>query len=127
VSESVRSRESGSAQSGQGASARSGEKGPLQTIAQFDRLLEHRLRLALMVLLSQFDALSFVRLKQMTGETDGNLAGKLRRLEEAGYITVRKEFQDRRPITWYALSDGGRQALSSHLAALADLVQQVAD
>jgi DNA-binding PadR family transcriptional regulator len=110
-----------------GESAASGEKSPLQTITRFDRLLEHRLRLALMVLLSQFDALSFARLKQLTGETDGNLAGKLRRLEEAGYITVRKEFQDRRPITWYALTDRGRGALSSHLAALADLVQQVAE
>jgi DNA-binding MarR family transcriptional regulator len=79
-------------------------------------------RLAVAVLLSRWDRLSFSRLRELTGETDGNLGAHLRRLEEAGYLTVEKEFVDRKPVTWYALAAAGRAALSAHLRALDDLI-----
>jgi DNA-binding transcriptional ArsR family regulator len=91
-------------------------------LGALDRLLEHRVRLALCVLLTRFDRLSFSRLKALTGETDGALGAHLRRLEDAGYLTVEKEFVDRKPVTWYALATAGRSALSAHLAALAELI-----
>src|SRR5258707_12786144 len=81
-----------------------------------DPLLQHRSRLGAMVLLSQVDALSFTNLRQRLGETDGNLGAQLRRLEEADYISVRKEFNDRKPISWYSISPIGRNALKGHLA-----------
>jgi DNA-binding PadR family transcriptional regulator len=46
----------------------------------------------------------------------------MRKLEDAGYVDVRKEFQDRRPVTWYGLSPKGRRALSRHLAGLEQLI-----
>ena len=91
--------------------------------AGFDKLLEHRLRLTICVLLSRSDAITFSRLKQLTGETDGNLGANLRRLEQAGYLTARKEFIQRKPVTWYALATGGRRALRAHLDALSQLIQ----
>src|SRR5947207_12753806 len=78
---------------------------------QLDDLLEHRSRLAACVLLSRADQLSFSRLKALLSETDGNLGAQLRKLEEAGYIGVRKEFRDRRPVSWYSLTSNGRKAL----------------
>ena len=89
-----------------------------------DRLLEHRVRLAIAVLLSRYDRLSFSRLKELTGETDGSLGAHLRRLEDEGYLTVKKEFVDRKPVTWYRLTAGGRKALSGHLDALAGLIRR---
>lgn len=83
-----------------------------------DRLLEHRVRLAICVLLARRDALSFRRLKELTDETDGSLGAHLRRLEEADYLTVRKEFRERKPVSWYALSVAGRRALEEHVRAL---------
>ena len=83
-----------------------------------DKLLEHRVRLAIAVLLSRADALSFARLRELLGETDGNLGANLRRLEDADYLTVTKEFIDRKPISWYALTAAGRAALASHVRAL---------
>lgn len=88
-----------------------------------DRLLEHRVRLAVCVLLSRADALSFTRLKGLTGETDGNLGANLRRLEDAGYLTVDKEFVDRKPVSWYALTESGRTALAGHVRALERLTR----
>lgn len=83
-----------------------------------DRLLEHRVRLGLCVLLGRYDELTFSRLKKLLDETDGNLGANLRRLEDAGYLAVRKEFVERRPTSWYSLTGDGRQALTKHLAAL---------
>ena len=90
-----------------------------------DKLLEHRLRLAICVLLAREDQLSFTRLKQLTGETDGNLGANLRKLEDAGYLRVRKTHAQRRPVTWYALQSRGRRALAGHLDALTAVIHSV--
>jgi DNA-binding PadR family transcriptional regulator len=93
-------------------------------IERLDRLLEHRLRLALAVLLTRYDRLSFSRLKELTDETDGNLGANLRKLEDGGYISVTKEFVDRRPVSWYAITAAGRRALKSHLDGLERMIAQ---
>jgi DNA-binding MarR family transcriptional regulator len=93
-----------------------------QAAALADRLLDHRVRLAICVLLARRDRLSFSRLKQLLAETDGSLGAHLRRLEEAGYVAVDKVFRDRRPVTWYALTPGGRKALEEHVAAMGRLL-----
>ena len=89
---------------------------------QLDALLQHRSRLGAMVLLSGAD-LSFARLKVLLGETDGNLGAQLRKLEDAGYLSVKKEFVDRKPLTWYALTQTGQTALKSHLKAMEDVIK----
>ncbi len=87
-----------------------------------DRLLEHRSRLGACLLLAQTKAMNFSRLRELLGETDGNLGAHLRKLEEAKYIAVEKEFVDRKPVTWYSISTTGRNALRAHIAALEALV-----
>jgi DNA-binding transcriptional ArsR family regulator len=88
-----------------------------------DPLLQHRSRLGAMVLLSNTDAISFSRLKELLNETDGNLGAQLRKLEDAGYLTVSKEFIGRKPISWYSLPTFGRTALKRHLDALQKLYE----
>lgn len=87
-----------------------------------DRLLSHRSRIAVCVLLSRVDSLSFARLKELLEESDGSLGAHLRKLEEADYINVRKEFVDRKPISWYTLRAKGRKALVAHLKSLTQLI-----
>lgn len=87
-----------------------------------DRLLEHGVRLAIAVLLARHEEISFRRFKELLGETDGSLGAQLRKLEEAGYLAVRKEFENRRPVTWYTLAPRGRTALRAHLASLQSLI-----
>lgn len=94
-------------------------------LAALDTLLDHRVRLAICVLLSRYDRLSFARLKELTAETDGSLGAHLRRLEEAEYLRVKKEFVGRKPTSWYALSSKGLAALAVHLGALTDLLSGV--
>jgi DNA-binding PadR family transcriptional regulator len=93
-------------------------------IEQLDRTLEHRVRLAIAVLLSRYERLSFSRLKELTDETDGNLGANLRKLEDEGYVSVAKEFVDRKPVSWYAITPAGRRALRSHVDVLGRMIAQ---
>ena len=92
-------------------------------LAQLDPLLQHRSRLGACVLLRGADALTFARLKDLLDETDGNLGANLRKLEDSGYLSVRKEFVDRKPTSWYSLTAQGVKALRAHLAALQTIIE----
>jgi DNA-binding MarR family transcriptional regulator len=94
-----------------------------RNLDQLDPLLQHRTRLGGMVLLSDVDAMNFTRLRELLKETDGNLGAQLRKLEESDYLSVRKEFADRKPVSWYSLTPKGRKALRTHLAAMESLVR----
>ncbi len=90
----------------------------------FDKVLEHRVRLGICVILARNDAVNFQRLKGLLSETDGSLGAHLRKLEDASYLGVSKKFRDRKPISWYRLTKKGRMALETHLKALASLIRQ---
>jgi DNA-binding MarR family transcriptional regulator len=93
-------------------------------LSGFDRLLEHRVRLGICVLLTRNDSLTFQRFKALLDETDGSLGAHLRKLEDASYINVKKEFRDRKPVSWYTLTKSGHKALSAHLSALQRLIER---
>ena len=75
------------------------------------------------MLLADVDAMTFTSLKQLLQETDGNLGAHLRKLEDAGYLDVDKRFENRKPVTWYRLTEQGSKALQSHLEALQTVIR----
>jgi DNA-binding PadR family transcriptional regulator len=89
---------------------------------QLDKMFEHRTRLAICALLSRYEKMTFRRFKDLLKETDGNLGAQLRKLEDATYITVSKEFADRRPVSWYQISSAGKAALKGHLDSLDGII-----
>ena len=93
----------------------------------FNRLLEHRTRLGICVLLARNDTITFSRLKALLKETDGALGAHLRKLEDEDYLVVKKEFRDRKPTSWYSLTRDGRKALETHLEALEKLIAEAGD
>ena len=94
----------------------------LPALPPLDRLYEHRVRLAIGVLLASRDALSFRRLRDVLEETDGSLGAHLRRLEEAEYVSITKTHEGRTPATYVELSDTGRAALDRYTRALRELL-----
>ncbi|KPL01545.1 MAG: hypothetical protein AMK75_04320 [Planctomycetes bacterium SM23_65] len=94
-------------------------------LQRLDQLLQHRARLGICVLLAGVDRMSFSRLKELLRLTDGNLGAQLRKLEDAGYLSVHKAFIERRPVSWYALTEQGTHALGVHLAGMEMLVKSV--
>ena len=46
-----------------------------------------------------------------------------RKLEESGFVKVRKVFLDRKPVSWYTLTRTGKRGLASHINALESLIK----
>lgn len=82
---------------------------------RFERLIYGRVRLGIMSALAVNEQLSFNDLKALFAVTDGNLGAHARKLEDAGYISCRKTFEERRPRSEYRLTQPGRKALERYL------------
>ena len=91
---------------------------------QLDKVLEHSIRLRIMVVLAANPSYDYNGLKVLLEVTDGNLATHLKTLEREKYILVTKSFVDRKPNTRYKVSDRGRSALKRHMEAMAEVVRQ---
>lgn len=90
----------------------------MEALDGLDPVLEHRSRLAIGVLLARHGEITFSRFKEQLELTDGNLGAQLRKLEDAAYLKLRRDFVERRPVTWYSLTPAGRKALDRHMRAL---------
>ena len=58
--------------------------------------------------------------------TGGNLTIHLRKLREAGYVAISKEFRDEKPSTWIQATATGRQAFADYLVNLERVLKGVA-
>jgi len=94
---------------------------------ELDALLHHRLRLGLASALAAVESLSFNDLKALLETSDGNLSVHARKLEDAGYVTCTKTFENRRPRTEYRLTARGRQALGRYLAHMEAVIRITKD
>ena len=90
-----------------------------------DELLHSRIRLAIVSLLARCDEADFTYIRDTVGASDGNLTSHCRKLEEAEYISVRKTFIDRKPATFYTLTDTGKKALLDYAQKMAELVKDI--
>ena len=93
--------------------------GPDDVIHQPIRL---RVMAALTALDSSEEGLDFVRLRNLTNATDGNLGAHLTTLENAGYIAIEKDFVAKKPRTRVGLTRVGRRAFARHVSYLRDII-----
>ncbi len=91
-------------------------------LPELNPVIHGKLRLALLSLLSGVDEAEFTWLRSRTGSTDGNLGAQLMKLEEAGYVAVKKRFVQRKPQTLYRMTETGRAALTEYVQALKQLL-----
>jgi DNA-binding MarR family transcriptional regulator len=93
--------------------------------AALDPIIHVRVRLGIVSALAVEDSLTFNELKERLETSDGNLSVHARRLEEAGYVEIRKSFEGRIPRTDYRLTEEGRQALKRYLDHMEALIERV--
>ena len=90
-----------------------------------DPIIHVRVRLGIVSALAVEESLTFNELKERLDTSDGNLSVHARRLEEAGYVEIRKSFEGRIPRTDYRLTETGRQALQQYLDHMEALIERV--
>lgn len=66
---------------------------------------------------------TFRRIKELTDATDGNLSVHMSRLEELGYIDVKKEFVAKRPSTTYELTELGKKHFKEYVELLENVIK----
>jgi DNA-binding MarR family transcriptional regulator len=91
---------------------------------QLDRVIHEKGRLTIMSMLAASPELSFTELRDGLGMTDGNLTTHIRTLQQSGYLSVTKSFQNNRPLTTCALTAAGRKAFTNYINLLEQIVRQ---
>jgi len=86
----------------------------IQLIEDIDRTIHSPTRLKILACLAVVDRADFTFLLHQTGLTRGNLSPNLRKLEEANYVDIQKEFVDNIPRTLICLTDKGRDAIRAY-------------
>src|SRR5512136_649766 len=95
-------------------------------MAELNEIIHQPVRLRIMaalVTLDSGDEVDFIYLRDLLEVTDGNLGAHLRKLEEAGYITVNKTFVERKPRTYVSATAEGRKVFKEHVAALESILK----
>ena len=85
---------------------------------ELNPLLHSELRLAVMSVLLSVESADFVYLREQTGATAGNLSVQIDKLQQAGYITVEKGFNGKKPRTTCSITEVGIAAFEEYVTAL---------
>jgi len=95
-----------------------------------DEIIHQSMRLKIMAALNVLERnswLEFTRLRVMLDTTDGNLGAHLETLSRAGYVTLDKRFEGKRPQTRVRATSAGRRAFADHVAYLRDILDSSTD
>lgn len=83
-----------------------------------DPLLHNQLRLAIMSLLITNEEVTFPYVVDKTGASRGNVSVQISKLEEAGYIEVKKSFHNKKSRTSLKIKLRGLNAMNDYTNAL---------
>jgi DNA-binding transcriptional ArsR family regulator len=94
---------------------------------EIDKIIHEPARLKIMAQLYVVEEADFIFLMRQTGLTWGNQSSHMSKLEEAGYIEVRKEFLDKKPHTILKLTSKGRDAFRKYRTTIDQVFKDVPD
>ena len=94
----------------------------LHDLGRIDEIIHGRIRLGIMVYLADAEVADFTELKTALEATQGNLSIHLKKLEEAGYVSIDKSFVDKKPLTRVRITDAGRDAFQAYVEAIGALI-----
>lgn len=94
---------------------------------QPDDIIHQPLRLKILAALKALpdgEKLEFVRLKAITGATEGNLGAHIATLEKASYVKVEKDFHNNRPRTRVSMTKTGRKQFQAYVDFLRKMLNE---
>lgn len=90
-----------------------------------DPLIHAPARFQILANLYLVDWMDFLFLRNVTGLTKGNLSSHLTKLEQAEYVSIRKNFVGKIPHTTISLSDSGREAFNLYRSNLKKMLDGI--
>jgi DNA-binding MarR family transcriptional regulator len=89
---------------------------------RIDEIVHSRIRLSILAALATVDEIDFTSLMNEVNTTKGNLSVHLTKLENKGYVNIKKQFAGKKPLTTCKISEEGLNALKEYL----DMVEEFA-
>lgn len=99
---------------------------PPKESREISALLSEKSKLLIMTaLIEAGEKLSFSELAEVADLTNGNLSSHLRKLEDASYVKLNKQFVERRPLTTVEITATGRAAFREHVEGLKAILERI--
>jgi DNA-binding transcriptional ArsR family regulator len=95
------------------------------SVSDIDKVIHEPVRLMIMANLFVLESADFLFLMNRMGLTFGNLSSHMKKLEDAGYIEVVKEFVGRKPHTMLRLTDEGRDAFIEYRRRMGEFLDDL--
>jgi DNA-binding MarR family transcriptional regulator len=89
---------------------------------ELNRLIHEPARLAIMAILYQIGEADFLYLKREGNLTQGNLSSHLTKLEEAGYVAIKKTLKGKLPLTLCRLTTQGQEVFVEYCKSMSRLL-----
>jgi len=87
------------------------------SILDTSKVFDAKVRIQMLASLT-IDDLTFKQLKEICNCSDGNMTTHTKKLVEEGFVSVKKEFKNNRPLTTYHLTDKGKDAFIDYVSKL---------
>ena len=98
-----------------------------QSVTGIDPIVHEPARLLILACLYVVESADFLFLARQTELTRGNLSSHLTKLENVGYIEVKKEFIDKIPRTLLRLTTTGRTAFKLYRHKIKKMLDDLPD
>ena len=99
----------------------------LHPLAEINQVIHAPARLMVITYLYVVESVDYVFLMHLTGLTWGNLSTHLSKLEEAGYILIKKEFIGKKPHSTVSLTNQGREAFRVYKKSMQQVLDDLPD
>jgi DNA-binding transcriptional ArsR family regulator len=99
----------------------------LHALADINQVIHAPARLMVLTYLYVVENADYVFLTHLTGLSWGNLSTHLTKLEEAGYITINKEFRGKKPHSTISLTRQGRIAFREYKKSMQQVLDDLPD
>ena len=83
-----------------------------------DPILHSQLRLSIVSLLVGLEEAEFDYLREKTNTSAGNLSLQLDKLQKAGYVSIKKGFKGKYPVTTCKLTSKGLKAFERYVTTI---------
>ena len=83
--------------------------------SDLDPLLHSQLRLSIVSILMTVDEANFTFIQETTKAAAGNISIQIKKLQEAGYVKVKKTFKNNYPNTSVSITNKGIKAFETYV------------
>jgi len=91
-------------------------------MAKLNSILHQELRLSVISFLAGVESADFKKLMEVTVASKGNLSVQLTKLNNAGYIEIRKSFKGNYPHTECLITEKGKKELTQYINQIKNLL-----